>query len=381
MSLLFESLVLDSRFDSGSYWIVAGQFSASSVPLASVNKIIPDSIITGSLNGAVRWYTSNATGDALNPAHWSSTLIANLVGAVHGASMDVNKDGYLDLVVAHKFGSCPYNCTIQDGFLSWLENPKGVPGAEWKVHQIGKPYAPAHRVAVVDGNKIIGVPIAGILNPSFADATNDDRILNSPYPISMFHLDERLVWQETLITDGLNVCHEAKAYDGGVVMVGCNEGAFSLKGIPGQSRWDKIVEIESRLYNGTFFKGVSSLARGKHDPSLLAFIAPYHYGYVGVKKDGKIQIIGAFGSGGHHIETVILKGSQSDSIVTGFRDSDPGLSIFTLKEQTWSKKKIYEGPVSMFALGDFDGDGVASDIVTNNWGSKNSSDIVLHINK
>jgi hypothetical protein len=100
--------VIDNRLDTGSYFVLTEQlFPTSSIP----------EITTGSLRGSIRSY------EFANDV-WESTDIGFLVGAVHAVALDVDDDGYVDLVVAHGFDTgeegrvgCPMNCSTADGSI------------------------------------------------------------------------------------------------------------------------------------------------------------------------------------------------------------------------------------------------------------------------
>jgi hypothetical protein len=75
---VFESIPIYDQFDSNSYLIISSSLSTNALP----------SIVFGSINGDIYLYANKTT-----------TLIAHLEGAVHGAFYDINQDGHKDLII------------------------------------------------------------------------------------------------------------------------------------------------------------------------------------------------------------------------------------------------------------------------------------------
>ena len=94
----FESKVIDDTRDNGSYFIISHDFDKNG----------KTDLLAGSIEGPVYWYAQGS--NSLNK--WTKTLVAVLEGVLHADVFDVNEDGFPDIIVAHKFGGCPENCSF-----------------------------------------------------------------------------------------------------------------------------------------------------------------------------------------------------------------------------------------------------------------------------
>ena len=355
---IFHSLPIHSQFDSNSYWITSSSLSSTELP----------SIIFGSINGNIHLFTNGST-----------TLLANLPGAVHGVLYDVNQDGHLDLIVAHKFGNgCPHDCKEADGFLSWVENPKEI-GLEWKIHEIGKPVDPAHRVIVVNTalersfHRLVAIPIAGANRDGLKEFT--------PFQISFYAFPTNDgVWNEEALTSEFTVCHEGKALQNGFSL-SCSQGEAIFRATDIPDQWNISYPIVALSFENEEHTGTSSSTL--LDPDTVAFIAPLHGGHIGVTRGNRTVLLDEFERGGHDIQSAnFLPNSSSNQFIVAIRETlKSGVYFYEIGDDLnlIQRIRVYDGTPSMLAIGDYDGDG-RLDFASIDWGKTNSSKVVIHYN-
>ncbi|KAL4769859.1 hypothetical protein BDW60DRAFT_218632 [Aspergillus nidulans var. acristatus] len=78
---------------------------------------------------------------------WTPYEICRLNTPVPTVSLDINGNGFNDLIVGYNFGPTMINSCPDGGDIIWLENPGNNPMGGWKKHFIGR-WPTVHRLAV-----------------------------------------------------------------------------------------------------------------------------------------------------------------------------------------------------------------------------------------
>jgi hypothetical protein len=358
---IFESIPIYDHFDLNSYWIISSALSPNALP----------AIVFGSMNGDVHLYLNGTV-----------SLIAHLTGAVHGAFYDISQDGHQDLIVAHKFGEgCPKNCQPEDGFLSWLENPKII-GIPWKIHHIGKPADPGHRIIIAntaldrDFHRLISFPVAGANVDGLEEFT--------PFQISSYKIPHGAYsnWTEDCLTKAFTVCHEGKSLpsnDGFSITGSHGLAIYKQTEIPDQ--YDITYPIDDLSFEGEEHTGTCSSTFLSKD--VIAFIAPLHGGHIGVSKGNQTVYLDEFELGGHDIQSGnFLPNTFTNQFIVAIKETlRSGAYFYSIDDDLKVTTMVYFNMTpSMLTVNDFDGDGKL-DFASINWGRTNSSTVIIHYNR
>ncbi len=374
----FEQIVVEPNFEDG-YWVdsfdVDGDFDT-------------DVIASGLAQGKVVWYENPGTASG-NSGEWKKRLITTVSKPVAMVPVDLDGDGFQDLVLSYDYGGCFRECKPQDGTISWLRNP-GRDGYEkdWKQFPIGELVA-THRLQIgnftgAEGPELMAIPIVG-----------GAKILG-PVEITLYRppseglLDGKPWTKELVDNEHFRVVHEdvKRKYafsEGGSpldsLILASAEGITWLRYEEGKWQRTSLGTGDKTEFQETGFLGSGAVDIGKSgvDPfaHMLALeplhgniVAAYHKSVVGhvdriqwtrkvIDVFGKPNLLGE--SSGHVVKAGDFDADGVDEFLAGFRGPDPyqGVYLYRLvseEKMIYEKARISEPSVSLITLADFNGD-------------------------
>lgn len=365
----FEQIIVEEDFQDG-YWLETFDINGDEKP---------DLVATGLAKGDIFWYE--------NPT-WKKRRITQLPKPVAMDHMDLDGDGWTDILTSHDYGGCLRYCNPEDGKVSWLRNPGQFDNNEpWTVYPIGDLMS-THRIALGEFRQqgvkeLLAVPIVG------------PEGITKPVPITLFTPPKDIYrttgWDRTIVDDtNFSLIHEVTvgkfnaktSLQNDSVVLASQEGISWLY-YDQDKNWHKVSLSPGELceFYETGFKGSGSVAVGKieDDPyAYLPAIEPLHGNQIVVyTKDATAQLasikwnrnaIETFGkpnekgeSSGHVVKTADFDGDGNDEFLAGFRGPEPYQGLFHYKaingnKALFKKTKLSSESVSWIVLEDFNGD-------------------------
>lgn len=364
-----RELVEDNRKDG--YWIEALDIN---------NDSRPDLIGYGLNQGEVNWYR--------NP-DWVKTPIVKLDGPVGMHHADINGDGFMDVVICHKYGKTMVECDPDGGKIIWLENP-GTTDGEWKRHYIGKITA-MHRLRVgyftqTEKLEVLALPIVG--KPHDVHTLTPVKIFRQPDKV--YEADE---WESELITDSFyHVIHgvsmkkyrQKQGSELDSVLLASEEGVTWLYYEPSEEKWhiEPIGVGELSEVSETGFKGSGDVDAGKvgdDDFAYIPTVEPFHGNTIAVyckDTDNSLTTLkwnryvldvydnpNALGEGpGHFVVCADFDNDGDDEFLVALRGPMPWQGVYyykaiDVKKGLFAKWRVSSDSAARITVADFDGDG------------------------
>ena len=395
----FEEILVDGNVEDG-YWIEAFDVN---------NDSKPDLVTSGLAVGEVAWYEN--PGDLTPQSQWAKHTMITLPKPVAMDHIDIDEDGFIDIVISHDYGNCMFNCGPNDGKISWLKNP-GNSLDIWTQYHIGDLVA-THRLVFgkfssVDQLQLLALPVVG---PPVAPFNQPDNKWQSPIPVTLYtkpapeDLYTATSWPSEVLNDSYyHIIHGFRKdkFDSNTnsnfdsVLLASQEGVSWF--YYGQDEEWHIVPLASGELSQTVdpatqdndhkFTGSGNIDIGKigNDPyTYIATVEPFHGNKVAVySKDVKADLekihwkrteLDVFGypnkngeGAGHHLKTVDFDGDGDDEFIVAERGPKPfqGVFYYELLDQedsvqpsmTFERTKISSSSAARIAVEDFDGDGL-----------------------
>jgi hypothetical protein len=365
----FEQIIVEKDFSDG-YWLETFDVNGDAKP---------DLVATGLAKGDIYWYE--------NPT-WKKRRINQLPKPVAMDHIDLDGDGWIDILVSHDYGGCLRYCNPEDGKVSWLRNPGHFDHNEqWTVYPIGDLMS-THRIALGEFRQqgvieLLAVPIVG------------PKGITKPVSLTLFTPPKDIYrttgWDRITVDDtNFSLIHEVVVSKFNAKTGLKNDSVLlaSLEGISWlyydqDKTWHKVPLSPGELcqFHETGFKGSGSIAVGKikDDPyAYLPALEPLHGNKVVVyNKDATAQLasikwkrtaIETFGepnengeSSGHVVKTADFDGDGNDEFLAGFRGPKPYQGLFYYKaidahQAMFEKTQLTSESVSWIVFEDFDGD-------------------------
>jgi hypothetical protein len=384
----FERQVVDAHRQDG-YWIEAFDIDRDGKP---------DLVGYGLNMGEVNWY-QNPDWDKTRNSNWHKTEIAKFLGPVGMHHVDVDGDGWHDIVICYQYGQTMINCDPKGGKIVWLQNPGESDREDWVGRYIGRATS-MHRLKVgyfTQDQKlqVLALPIVG--KP---DA------LHSPTPILLFTQPDDVYgasqWECTVIKtlEGttFHVIHgvSIKKYKSQTglnldsALIASEEGITWLYFDPDSQMWSSkpIGKGELNQVSMTGFKGSGDVDAGRvgDDPfAYIATIEPFHGNTVSVyyKSNGcceqthstlsdfvwervVLDVNGSpnsLGEGpGHFVVCADFDNDGDDEFLVALRGPMPWQGVFyykaiDVKNGVFAKCRVSSDSAARIAVADFDGDG------------------------
>lgn len=315
-----------------------------------------------------------------NPAWEKHVLTSRARHYIDLAPYDIDKDGRIDLAIAHEFGM---HRTTSGGLLHWLKCPQAPP-QEWPMYFIGAEPT-SHRIkwADIDGDgykELVNAPIMG----RYAKAP----LWNVGVNLIWYEIAEpptRGPWKPHIIDDRLTVIH-------GISIVNWDDDRHddilvaSFEGIhlyQAQLEGNNISWKKTKLGVGEQInpekRGSSEVALGKIESKngrFIATIEPWHGNDVVVytpnlsddSQDSgpdalwQRTVIDTTFNEGHALVCADLDGDGDDEIIAGYRSKGHSLYIYNCLDsigKRWKRIALDEGDMAASGLhaADVDNDG------------------------
>ena len=248
--------------------------------------------------------------------------------------------------------------------------------------------------------RIISVPITGFRTKDTIDPFIQTNISISAFALpDVSDLHHVNIWKslETVVSSDLNLCHLGRSVDLSTsesssdsgLLLACLQGAMLYEHTE-NDQWKEypVTQLLPPIFDSSEYTGLCAIGQLKwKNEFLYPFIAPFHDGHVGFIYNQSVYELDFVGKGGHDVQAGKFDSDAFDiEFFTAFWGSDPGIILYSLpkhkdpfKMDNWIKTKIYNLPVSMMTLGDFNGDG-RLDVASINAGSHGDSSVVIHYN-
>jgi len=299
-----------------------------------------------------------------NPSWEKYVLTSRAKEYIDLAPNDIDRDGRMDMVIAHDFGM---SRTSSGGLVHWLRCPQD-PTQEWPMYAVGaEPTSHRIRWADIDGDgrkELVNAPIMG----RNAKAPLWDVGVN----LIWYEIPEPPTlqpWEPHIIDDQLTVVH-------GISVVnwdndGCDDILVaSFEGIhlfQPQRKRNGISWTKAKLGVGEQVdrekRGSSEIAAGKigsENRRFLAAIEPWHGNNVviyapdsGSDAPWHRSVIDASFNEGHALTCADLDADGDDEVIAGYRGNGYSLYIYDCQDSTgekWKRIALDEGDMAASGL-------------------------------
>lgn len=392
-----------------------------------------DMVALGMRKGEIVWYEnmginrghnacSRVSGSCVKSVSFREHVVGFYEEAVHLTVVDMNQDGYQDIVVAHHFGKCPDDCTEKDGQLSWLQNPgltqRSGESAKFSLNQrsrhdlfpstslwksrdislLGSPSSGYHRVeayirAEDNSLRILGVPNTGL------GSRKGDGYMNSPIHLVSYIPGKPDEWhRNTIDTIPIHVLHDIKPLFGFGSRFSpswfalCSQEGITWMDV--ENTLETTITIHEGYASDDTFSGCSSLAIGKlpwiaDDVGFMATIEPFHGGMIAVYLNRgtyfERHLIDEKLAGGHDVHIEDIDGDGMPDIIVSFRGPENrGVYWYRCEWETALSclpqgKLATDAGSSTHCIGDFNNDS-SPDIATIGWGALNDEQVEIFYN-
>jgi len=299
-----------------------------------------------------------------NPSWEKYVLTSRAKEYVDLAPYDIDRDGRMDMVIAHDFGM---SRTSSGGLVHWLRCPQD-PTQEWPMYTIGaEPTSHRIRWADIDGDgrkELINAPIMG----RNAKAPLWDVGVN----LIWYEIPEPPTlqpWEPHIIDDQLTVVHGISVVnwdDDGCddILVASFEGIHLFRP---QKEGKSISWSKTKLGVGEQVnrekRGSSEIAAGKigsEKRRFLAAIEPWHGNNVVVyMPDSRSNapwhrfVIDASFNEGHALACADLDADGDDEVIAGYRGNGYSLYIYDCHDsigEKWKRITLDEGDMAASGL-------------------------------
>jgi hypothetical protein len=330
-----------------------------------------------------------------NPA-WTKHTICQLNVPVGLANVDVDGDGFRDLIVSHDYEYCIFGCEADNGRVSWLRNPGGNwADSTWKRHYIGDLMA-THRLRVgsftePEAFEIMAFPVTGGVRGD----------IHAPAQIKVFTRPRNPLaserWESTGALDNQRLLHGetvrkflAEQGDQSDSVLLASEAGITWMRYSKETGW-----IGKNLSSGELgqvdkspsrFKGSGDVDVGRLGRTEFAFLVaqePFHGTAIALytrnKKlpfadaTWKREIIDIFGEPNargegpiHHLLCGNFDDDTDDEFVVALRgpNESNGVYLYDFTEnRKWRRQRLSQFSASRLAFADFNGDNLL-DIVS-----------------
>jgi hypothetical protein len=140
----------------------------------------PDLLGTASGAGLILWYEN-----AGKAQQWRKHEIASAPRALHGQPVDMNRDGWPDVVMAEGMGGGKES--MQAGLVAWYENSRRPGAGPWKRHVVRELYEGAFEAvgADLDGDRDVDIVATGWGSPGRIAWFENPGDTNGPWTMHM----------------------------------------------------------------------------------------------------------------------------------------------------------------------------------------------------
>lgn len=329
------------------------------------------------------------TADA-NDQTWQSKIIYTLETPVAVESLDIDKDGWADLLMSTDYGKNIEEPLDGGGTVFWLKNP-GNNNQEWERHNIGNDTG-MHRIVkgYFTQNKnieIITLPVVG--RPHNVHSAIPVAIYQQPDDVS-----DVTPWPKAVIMESyFHLIHDAwvgknpELSNLDVMLVASQEGISWLYFDEKHKKWkvklvskgetslsDFIDPKTNKLKTHFWFTGANTAASGKIENNPNRFIAslePFHGSslvtYVTAGKKWNRNVIGKYGhvddqgfGTGHYVITHDFDKDGTDEFLAAFPKDPKGIlygKVKDFKSNTFDVTRVFDKSSARISIADFDQDG------------------------
>lgn len=391
----------------------------------------------GQPEGEIYWYEFQPPADGKMAPTWKKRLITKKKHVVHGAFMDVDQDGFEDLVFMSDF-EVPIQNPAKEGNIWWAKRPRDLNVAQWETYWIGQT-AGAHRIITADlqgtGHKqVIVVPLFG----------PGEKPIYGPAPITLYtpNGNPKLPWKKTVFeANQYHAMHDAitipkaAGEKGEDILIAAKEGIVKLSfQKDNANKWimnttllhsspkdtandtssrDKGVESRGRKQNFNWdLSGVTSLSKFNAKASFIAAVdytsqssylndEPWHGDAVAIyqpKEQGRQivptnelvrRVLEKRSAGGHAVQVADLTGNGCFDVIAGFRAYPTALVVYICKQEklankqlktTYEKQIISERSANAIVIGNWNKNGLP-DFATAGYGNEGDPYILMWSNQ
>lgn len=432
--LNFRMSIIDDKA-SGSYGLIGQDITHNGY--TDLVSFAYTGINAGQPEGEIYWYEFQPSIDDKTPPTWKKHLITKKKHVVHGAFMDVDQDGFEDLVFMSDF-EVPIKNLAKEGNIWWAKRPKDLNAPQWETYWIGQTPG-AHRIITADlqgtGHKqVIVVPLFG----------PGEKPIYGPAPITLYvpNEDPKLPWKKTVFAanqyhamhDAINI-PKAKGEKGEAILIAAKEGIVKLSFHKNRAnKWimdtvllhpspkdtasdlssrDKGVKELGRKRNSNWnLSGVTSLSKFNAKAPFIAAIdytpqssylndEPWHGDTVTIyqTKEQSEQVFSTIAlermvlekrsAGGHAVKVADLTGKGCFDVIAGFRAYPTALVAYLCKQEklannqiktTYEKQIISERSANAIVIGNWNKNGLP-DLATAGYGNEGDPYILMWSNQ